>query len=195
MSVRVAEHRYEHHANPRAQVLVGDHRHSRPGDDLTHANDHAARASSRRGARCDGPGGRPPTPLSLHRALPKPRCVPTAPEHLLERCARPGTLEGPPDFLARVSEIDDAGDGDAQRVADLLDGRDCAGGRPPWVGATRVQVARALLAGRHIDVLVLGALEHPVAAPALLRELRTATLDPRGCPELPTITLAPLVDD
>jgi hypothetical protein len=44
-------------------------------------------------------------------------------------------------------------------------------------------------------VLVLGALEHPAAAPALLRELRTGTLDPRACPELPTITLAPLVDD
>ena len=53
--------------------------------------------------------------------------------------------------------------------------------------------AVALLAGRHIDVLILGALEHPAAAPALLRELRAGTLDPRAWPELPTITLAPLV--
>jgi hypothetical protein len=43
-------------------------------------------------------------------------------------------------------------------------------------------------------VRVLGALEHLAAAPALLCELRAGTLDPRAWPELPTITLAPLVD-
>ena len=53
--------------------------------------------------------------------------------------------------------------------------------------------AVALLAGRHIDVLILGALERPSATLALLRELRAGTLDPRAWPELPTITLAPLV--
>ena len=53
--------------------------------------------------------------------------------------------------------------------------------------------ATSLLAGRHIDVLILGALERPSAALALLRELRAGTLDPRAWPELPTITLAPLV--
>jgi DNA-binding response OmpR family regulator len=46
--------------------------------------------------------------------------------------------------------------------------------------------AVALLAGRHIDVLILGALEHPAAALRLLRELRAGTLDPRAWPELPT---------
>jgi DNA-binding response OmpR family regulator len=51
----------------------------------------------------------------------------------------------------------------------------------------------ALLAGRHLDVLILGALEHPAAALALLRELRAGTLDARAWPELPTITLAPLL--
>jgi DNA-binding response OmpR family regulator len=55
--------------------------------------------------------------------------------------------------------------------------------------------ATALLSGRHIDVLILGALEHVAAAPALVRELRAGTLDPRAWPELPTITLAPLVGD
>jgi DNA-binding response OmpR family regulator len=55
--------------------------------------------------------------------------------------------------------------------------------------------AVALLAGRHIDALILGALEHPAAAPTLLRELRAGTLDPPAWPELPTITLAPLVGD
>jgi DNA-binding response OmpR family regulator len=53
--------------------------------------------------------------------------------------------------------------------------------------------AVALLAGRHIDVLILGALEHPAAALALLREMRAGTLDARAWPELPTITLAPPV--
>jgi DNA-binding response OmpR family regulator len=52
--------------------------------------------------------------------------------------------------------------------------------------------ATSLLAGRHIDVLMLGALERPSATLALLRELRAGTLDPRAWPELPTITLAPL---
>jgi DNA-binding response OmpR family regulator len=55
--------------------------------------------------------------------------------------------------------------------------------------------ATSLLVGRHIDVLILGALEQPAAAPALLRELRAGTLDPRAWPELPTVTLAPLVGD
>jgi len=53
--------------------------------------------------------------------------------------------------------------------------------------------AAALLAGRHVDVLILGALERPSATLVLLRELRAGTLDPRAWPELPTITLAPLV--
>src|SRR4051794_20846446 len=53
--------------------------------------------------------------------------------------------------------------------------------------------AAALLAGRQIDVLILGALEHSAATLALLRELRAGTLDPRAWRELPTITLAPLV--
>ena len=53
--------------------------------------------------------------------------------------------------------------------------------------------ATSLLAGRHIDVLILGALEHPAAALALLREMRAGTLDARAWPELPTITLAPPV--
>lgn len=55
--------------------------------------------------------------------------------------------------------------------------------------------ATALLGIRSIDVLILGALERPAAAPALLRELRAAALDPRCWPELPAITLAPLVCD
>src|SRR5699024_1018564 len=53
--------------------------------------------------------------------------------------------------------------------------------------------AVALLAGRQLDVLILGALEHPTAALALLRELRAGALDVRAWPELPTITLAPLL--
>ena len=53
--------------------------------------------------------------------------------------------------------------------------------------------AVALLAGRRLDVLMLGVLEHPAAALALLRELRAGTLDARAWPELPTVTLAPLV--
>jgi DNA-binding response OmpR family regulator len=53
--------------------------------------------------------------------------------------------------------------------------------------------AVALLAGRQLDVLILGVLEQPTAALALLRELRAATLDVRAWPELPTITLAPLL--
>jgi DNA-binding response OmpR family regulator len=42
--------------------------------------------------------------------------------------------------------------------------------------------AVALLAGRHIDVLILGALEHPAAALALLREMRAGTRDARAGP-------------
>jgi DNA-binding response OmpR family regulator len=55
--------------------------------------------------------------------------------------------------------------------------------------------ATALLAGRHIDVMILGALERPAAALALLRTLRAGTLDPHAWPEVPTITLAPLIGD
>jgi DNA-binding response OmpR family regulator len=55
--------------------------------------------------------------------------------------------------------------------------------------------ATSLLAGRHIDVLILGALERPSATLALLRELRAGTLDPRAWPDLPAVTLAPLVGD
>jgi DNA-binding response OmpR family regulator len=61
--------------------------------------------------------------------------------------------------------------------------------------AHRSRHAVALLARRHLDVLILGALEHPAAPLTLLRELRAGTLDPRAWPELPTITLAPLVGD
>ena len=53
--------------------------------------------------------------------------------------------------------------------------------------------AVSLLASRHADLLILGALERPSVALALLRELREGALDPRAWPELPTITLAPLV--
>jgi DNA-binding response OmpR family regulator len=53
--------------------------------------------------------------------------------------------------------------------------------------------AVSLLASRHADVLILGALERPSVALALLRELREGTLAPHAWPELPTITLAPLV--
>jgi hypothetical protein len=42
--------------------------------------------------------------------------------------------------------------------------------------------AVALLPARHLDVLILGALEHPAEAPRLLRELRAGTLDPRAWP-------------
>jgi DNA-binding response OmpR family regulator len=53
--------------------------------------------------------------------------------------------------------------------------------------------AVSLVASQHADVLILGALERPTVALALLRELREGTLDPHAWPELPTITLAPLV--
>jgi DNA-binding response OmpR family regulator len=53
--------------------------------------------------------------------------------------------------------------------------------------------AVSLLASRHADLLILGALERPSVALALLRELREGALDPHAWPELPTITLAPLV--
>jgi DNA-binding response OmpR family regulator len=53
--------------------------------------------------------------------------------------------------------------------------------------------AVSLLASRHADLLLLGALERPSVALALVRDLREGALDPRAWPELPTITLAPLV--
>jgi DNA-binding response OmpR family regulator len=55
--------------------------------------------------------------------------------------------------------------------------------------------ATALLATHPIDMLVLGALEQPTAALAFLRALRGGTLHTRAWPEVPTITLAPLVGD
>jgi DNA-binding response OmpR family regulator len=51
----------------------------------------------------------------------------------------------------------------------------------------------SLIAGRHADVLILGALERPSVALTLLRELREGALDPHAWPELPAITLASLV--
>jgi DNA-binding response OmpR family regulator len=53
--------------------------------------------------------------------------------------------------------------------------------------------AVSLIASRHADVLILGALERPAVALALLRDLREGTLDARAWPELPAITLSPLV--
>jgi DNA-binding response OmpR family regulator len=53
--------------------------------------------------------------------------------------------------------------------------------------------AVSLLASRHADVLILGALERPSVALAMLRELREGALDPHAWPELPAITLAPMV--
>ena len=59
--------------------------------------------------------------------------------------------------------------------------------------AHSIRHAVSLLASRHADLFILGALERPSVALALLRELREGALDPRAWPELPTITLAPLV--
>ena len=61
--------------------------------------------------------------------------------------------------------------------------------------AQHARHAASLLAGRRFDMLILGALEPVSAAPALLRDLRAGRLDARAWPELPTITLAPLVSD
>ena len=55
--------------------------------------------------------------------------------------------------------------------------------------------ATALLASHPIEMLVLGALEHPTAALKFLRALRAGRLDTRAWPEIPTITLAPLVGE
>ena len=53
--------------------------------------------------------------------------------------------------------------------------------------------AVALLAGRELQLLILGALEHRGAVSLrLLRELRAGRLDARAWPELPVVTLAPL---
>ncbi len=53
--------------------------------------------------------------------------------------------------------------------------------------------AVSLLASRHADLLILGMLERPSVALALLRELRKGTLDAHAWPELPAITIGPLV--
>jgi DNA-binding response OmpR family regulator len=81
----------------------------------------------------------------------------------------------------------------AQRRADLAWQLTADGHRVHRVDHSG-QVA-PLLVGRELDVLLLGALEQPAAALWLLRELRAGALDPRVWPELPTITLAPLVAD
>jgi DNA-binding response OmpR family regulator len=58
--------------------------------------------------------------------------------------------------------------------------------------AQHARHAAALLAGREISVMILGALETGPASLKLLRELRAGALDAHVWPELPVITLAPL---
>jgi DNA-binding response OmpR family regulator len=82
----------------------------------------------------------------------------------------------------------------AREISDELAGQLTADGHDVYQAHHSRQVT-ALLAARHVDVLILGALEQPAAAPTLLRKLRAGALDPEACPRLPPITLAPLIGD
>src|SRR5215216_2223248 len=112
-------------------------------------------------------------------ARPRPRGGPGRPESNRPKGAVPMPLS----ILVAVANRPELRDELADQLA--ADGHDVH-------QAHHSRHAVALLAGRQLDVLMLGALEQPAAALTLLRELRAGTLDPRAWPELPTITLAPL---